>query len=233
MLDAQMNNAYIKKTIYDYLEDVKNDPPHLKNRITEVELEAIKAATGGGESTAFRREYLCEIITDSDTAIIPEFDDALKTKIVKDSPMPEQFESYVAMDIGYEDFHAVLFAYYDFVRNKLVIQDEIIVKGRDTNTEKLSKAIKQKERQLWRNSFGEVKSPYLRVCDDDMVNRKDLTELHGLYFTPAKKDGKQAAVNEVRIRLVGDYIEINPRCANLITQLESGIWANFRDGSNR
>jgi len=231
MLDAQMNNAYIKKTIYDYLEDVKNDPPHLKNRITLVELEAIKAATGGGESVAFRREYLCETVTDSDTAIIPEFDDALKTKIVKDSPMPEQFESYVSMDIGYEDFHAVLFAYYDFVRNKLVIQDEIIIKGRDTNTEKLSKAIKQKEHQLWINSFGEVKSPYLRVCDDDMVTIKDLTELHGLYFTPAKKDGKQAAVNEVRIRLVGDYIEINPRCANLITQLESGIWANFRDGS--
>jgi hypothetical protein len=230
MLDAQNNGAYIKKSIYDYLDDVKDDPPHLKNRIPREELDAIKAATGGEDSVAFRREYLCHILTDANSAVVPEFE-KIKESVLGDSKIPAQYHSYVSIDFGYEDFHGVLFAYYDFVKGKLVVIDEILVKGKDCNSEQLSKLIKNKERVLWQNEFGEPIPVYRRVADDDMVTIKDLNELHNLYVIPTKKDQKQAAVNELRVRLVGGYVEINPRCEKLITQLESGIWANYRDGS--
>lgn len=229
--EAQFNGAFIKKTIYDYLEDVKNDPPQLRDRITREELEDIKLASGGEDSVEFRREYLCDILVDTDAAIIPEFTEKLKQEVVKVSKKPDFYDAYVSLDIGYNDFHAALFAYYDFTRNVLVIEDEILVRGRDTNTAKLAAAIKEKESILWRNEFNETKKPYLRVADDDMVTIKDLQELHNITFIPTKKDDKQAAVNEGRIRLAAGHIEINPRCANFITQLESGIWANYRDGS--
>jgi hypothetical protein len=44
------------------------------------------------------------------------------------------------MDIGGKDFTVVLFAYYDFLKNTVVIEDEYILKEKQ-NSEKIKKAI--------------------------------------------------------------------------------------------
>ena len=232
MREAQINGSFIKKTIYDYLEDVKNDPYHLRTRITPEIVEEFMIASGGKDSTEWRREYQCEILVDAQAAIFPEFNTKLKADVVVQSARPPFFDSYVSLDIGYNDFHAVLFAYYDFKRNKLVIEDEIFIQGRNTNSELLANSIKAKERALWHDEqTGDPIKPYLRVADDDMITLNDLQQLHGILFIATKKDNKEGAVNEARVRLSGGYIEINPRCEKLILQLESGIWGSHRDGS--
>lgn len=232
MREAQLMGSFIRKTIYDYLEDVKNDPPHFRDRITPEIVEEFKAASGGAESSNWRREYICEILTSDDVAIVPEFSAKLKEDIVKKAQLPPHYDSYVSLDIGYTDFHAALFAYYDFKRNKLVIQDELLIQGRNTNSKKLAEEILKKEKALWSDPIdGVAKTPYMRIADDDMVTLNDLQQLHGITFIPTKKDNREASINELRIRLAGGYIEIDPRCENLLLQLEAGTWAKARDGS--
>ena len=233
MLQAQLQGSFIQKTIYDFLEDVKNDPPEKRNRITPEEVEEIKQASGGEDSTDFQREYLCRILVDQAVAIIPEFTPAKKREIVVPSNLlvrPAFYDCYVSMDLGWNDFHGILFAYYDFKRRMLVIEDEILVRGRNINTQKLAYLIKEKEKQLWTNEFDETKKPYLRVSDNEMLTVQDLNTQHGLDFVPTDKNNKNAAVNQTRIAIASNNVEISDNCKNLIIQLESGIWATDRMG---
>jgi hypothetical protein len=112
----------------------------------------------------------------------------------------------------------------------LVIEDEILVRGRNINTQKLAYLIKEKEKQLWTNEFDETKKPYLRVSDNEMLTVQDLNTQHGLDFVPTDKNNKNAAVNQTRIAIASNNVEISDNCKNLIIQLESGIWATDRMG---
>jgi hypothetical protein len=231
--EAVLNNSYIKRTIVDYLEDVKNDPPFFKNRIPAAKVEKIKKAKGEN-STTWRREYMCEIIKDSSDAIIPEFNEDLASQIVKDVEMASQYDSYTSLDLGWEDNHAALFGYYDFKSARLIIVDEILVKGKDTNTQSLTEAIKIKESILWRDPISnEPIEPYMRVADDDMITIGDMQQLHGITFQPTRKDNKEAVVNEARIKLASHQILISPKCVKLIHQLKTGTWNKNRKSFNR
>jgi hypothetical protein len=65
-LEAELNNAYIKKTILDALEDIKNDPDHFKKRLNPQIIDEIMISQGGANSTSWRREFLC---VDEDTLV--------------------------------------------------------------------------------------------------------------------------------------------------------------------
>jgi hypothetical protein len=233
--EAQFNDAYVKKTIYDWYNDTRNDPPELRDRITLETIEDLKKAAGGEDSSSWLREYMCQIISDGTDSIFPEFlDPALRRDITRENEMPEICDKYVSLDLGWHDYHAALFAFYDFRKNKLIIQDEIFMQGKNTNTALLASIIKQKEAALWTHpDTGELMQPFMRVADDDMITLNDLEQLHGVSFTPTKKDNKESAINEARIRLAAKDIEISPNCKNLLVQLESGIWARGRDGQTK
>lgn len=231
--EAILNNSYIKKTIMDFLRDVENDPPFFKNRITRERVEKIKKSRGENSST-WRREYMCEIIKDSNDSIIPEFTDELAKHIVQEVEMASQYDAYTSLDLGWEDNHAVLFGYYDFRTARLIILDELLVKGKDTNTQVLSENIKVKESTLWRDPISnDPIEPYMRVADDDMITIGDMQQLHGISFQPTRKDNKEAVVNEARIKLASHQIVIHPRCTKLIHQLTTGTWNKNRKTFNR
>lgn len=230
MKQAQMEGSFVKKTIYDWYNETRNDPVEFRDRITAETIEDMKQAVGGEFSSDWRREYMVEMIIDAETAIFPEFDAKLKSEIIVANPRPAKYDPYVSLDFGWGDYHAVLFAFLDFKRNKLVIEDELFVQGKTTNTQKLSNMIKEKELELWGdpNQFGVA--PYLRIADDDMITLNDMQQLHNLTFLPTKKDNRDVSVNEARIRIGSGDVEINPRCEKLIFQLETGTWAKGRDG---
>jgi hypothetical protein len=223
MKDALYHGSYCKITLPDYLEAVKLDPPHFKNRIPSDEVEDIKKMT---DEISWRREYLCELITSENDAIFPEFTENIQRECILDViQKPSHYHPYTSIDFGFRDNHAILFAFYDFKNNKIIIEDEILIKGQETNTSKLAQMIKEKEDVLWYNKVDAVSIPvYLRVADDNMIVIKDLEELHNLSCVPTKKDDKQAAINDVRIKIASKQIVINPRCKNLIFQIKSGVW---------
>lgn len=209
--EAEMENRYIKKTIYD------------NPRLTPQDIERIALTAGGVNSVNFRREYLVEIITSEEDAIVPEFTKELQSSIIKDHPRPSHFDAYIAMDIGGRDFTAVLFGYYDFLNAKLIIEDEFVMTYRQTS-DVLAKNINEKEFELWRG-----KTPYLRIADNNnIILLNDLTIRHGMTFIPTAKDNFDAALNNMRTMIKSGKIIINPRCKRLISHLEGGIWNKAR-----
>lgn len=170
-------------------------------------------------STTFRREYLCEFITDSDLQIIPEWQD----KYAQEYPTDEYrvfYHNYVGMDLGTKDFTACIFGYYDFRKATLVIEDEFKMNGPQMNTQLLVGEIKAKEKNLW----GEA-PVFRRVSDNNNLHLlQDMSSIHNLHFIATNKDTLEAMINEVRLLVQAGRIIINPRCKQLIGCLKYGVW---------
>jgi len=180
---------------------------------------------GGRKNPKFRAEYLCEIVRDSEKTVIPEFDDEAEVEIVTDKyERPKYFDYYLAMDIGGKDFTVILLAYYDFLKNAVVIEDEVVIRERQ-NSSKIAESIKQKIETL----YGE-KSPYLMFADNNnIILLNDLHLQSGLHFIPTRKDNKEAAINTVRLKILNREIIIHPRCKTLIYHLKHASWAKRGD----
>ncbi len=216
---AELEGAYVKLDIY-------TNP-----RITPDDIHRMIDEIGGTDSTTFRRECLCEFVTDSDLAIIPEWKDSY----IQDLPRDEfykYYHKYVGMDLGVKDLTAMLYGYYDFKRASLVIEDEDQMNGPSMNTLLLKGAIIQKEKELWANDqtprdYNNNPVPFRRVSDNNWpILIQDLSSLHNLTFIETNKDNLEAMINEVRLMVQAGQLIINPRCKKLIGCLKHGVWDN-------
>jgi hypothetical protein len=206
-------------------------------------------------STFWRREYMAEFVTEESRAAIPAWTPEVAEACVIDYQRPEYRDHYDALDLGYNDGHGVLFMFWDFVAQKLVVEDEIYLRHKDTDT--LATAIKQKEREL----YGELKydgtllgatdwdelpeyarnyiharapkQPYLRVSDNDLLVLSDISQRHGLTFLPTRKDDKANAVDDLNIAVRRGQIAIHPRCRQLQRQMFTTVWDKPRRGWER
>lgn len=234
---AELRGHYTKRTIYDnpritkarIIKFMKETDPTL----TDEQAEAFYELKSGPNNSTWRREYMAEFMTDQDLAIVPEFDEDAKKEIVVDHlERPQFFDSYVSMDVGFNDFTVVLFAYWDFLKGKLVVEDEVVM-NRETHkvgmtSQLLANEIKAKEIILWNH-----KKPYLRISDIDLILISDLQQMHGLTFIPTRKDNKEAAINTLRNMVKQRKIIIHSRCKVLIAHLEEAIWNKQRTQFDR
>lgn len=223
--EAKLEGCYVEQTIYDVLDAIKDDPEHLRSHLDAEQVEILKELSGGSESSTWQREFLCKIISDVDSMVIPEFTKELQSKIIIENKRPAYYDTYTSMDPGVTDNTGVLFAYLDFNQAKLVIEDEYLVNGNKVNSSHIAQEITYKERKLWTDESGMFRGVYMRISDNEPILLNDLSQLHGLVFIPSAKDDKSAAINNLRIKLSQGQILINPRCKNLIFQLESAVWA--------
>lgn len=216
LIRARIEKAAIEKTIFD------------NPRLTRQDIDDLAKAQGGYDSIGFKREYLIQIIKDENKSIVPEFD-SVKSKIIKEWKRPPFYDTYVSMDVGLKDLTVVLFGYFDFKANKLVIEDEFVINGQKLTHQALAEGIKQKEMKNFSDPFtGEVKEPTLRVSDNNLVLIQDLYRQYSLYFIPTKKDDADAALHDMRTKIKDEMIIIHPRCETLIRHLEGGVWNGKR-----
>lgn len=219
---ARASGSYIHKTVYE------------NTRLPPEELQKIIESCGGVTSIAFRREYMAEFLTDTERAIVPEFTQELQAKIVKEWPRPPFYDTYSAMDVGMKDLTVVLFAYFDFKANKLIIEDEFVINGQKFTTDVLASNIREKEAFNFTDKItGEQKEPYKRVSDNNLLLIQDLYRLHGIIFQPTKKDDADLALNNMRMLLKDGNIIIHPRCKTLISHLDSGTWNKAKTSFDR
>ncbi len=212
---AELNGVLTKKTIHD---NPLLDPQQVQRIIKEM---------GGENSPQFRREYLCEVIREEENVLFPEFDDELEKEIVKEWPRPPFFDSYVSMDLGYKDLTVLLFGYYDFRADKVIIEDEIVLSGKEIQLPKLTESILKKEHELWVDPLtGENRPPYLRVSDINYIVTQEISRISNgeVYFVPTKKDDNESALNNLRVMLATKKIIINPRCKTLIRHIRNCKW---------
>lgn len=218
---AELDGSLIMKTVLD------------NPRITKQDIDELIEELGGIDSDATQRELFCKIIKDSTTFVIPEFTDQLQAEIIRDWPRPPFYDCYVGMDLGGKDLTAVIFGYYDFRNDKIIIEDEIIMDFRKqgNHLKKLTQSIMDKEQELYTNIYtNEVKKPTLRVSDIDYIVTNEIQTIsnYQVVFQPAKKDDKDSAINNLRMMLSNKKIIIHPRCKVLVQHLKNVKWKKDR-----
>jgi len=197
--------------------------------LTPEVIEELKADYPTGENDpAYRREYLCDIIRDKDSVVIPEFTPEKEMEVVKAWERPPHYDAYTSGDVGFRHLTVYLFAYYDFKKATIVIEDELVMNGPEMTTEKLAAEIRKKEEANFfiTKDDGEIepKAIYMRVMDNELILLNDLNRLHNLSFLPTQKDNKEAQINNVRMMISNNQIAINPKCKHLIYHLKGASW---------
>ena len=186
----------------------------------ETILEYIKES-GGMESTNTRREYFCEDVVDTELAVIPEFNDAKEKRISFEFDRPQYFELYGSLDPGFRNYTGYVLGYYDFLEGVIKIEGEVLLNKKPTP--EIAEAIREVEDRLFPNQ-----KVYVRYSDTEPQVICDLGRYHDLMFTPTRKDGKEARINELRKVILDEKIYIHPRCKNLIMHLKTAIWNDQR-----
>lgn len=211
---AEFEGGYCKLTIYDNpMVDAKT-------------IQRLMDESGGPDSSTWQREYLAERVLDSNLAIIPEWKDEYVQDVPRDEYYPF-YHKYDAMDLGVSDNTAVIFGYYEFLKGRLVIEDEYIINGPLLTTELLQSEIRSKEKELrWEELIpAGQKVPYLRVSDsNNPLLLQDLSYLHGVHFTPTDKGTLEEMINALRMMVNRGQIIIHPRCKHLKGCLKYGVW---------
>lgn len=230
---AKMENAFALKTIYDAVEDsVQLEKPRLTLEIVQ---DLAKQYPEGENDVEFLREYMCKQETDKNLAVLPEFNEEVREDIVVSWPKPDFFDPYVSMDIGGRDLTAILFAYYDFQNDVLVIEDEFSISGNTFTSQDIVDEIRRKEQTYFVSPFDSTYiKPKLRVSDNNNpILLQDLSIKHGITFSTTRKDEKRAAINALRMEIKNRKIIINPRCTNLVHHMEAAIWSKSKDEFQR
>lgn len=190
---------------------------------TPEKIEEWKKEAGGEDSATWQREYLVQFVIDSKRAVIPEFM-AHRDAIIKTALGPAFNYPLVGFDVGTKDATAGVFGYWDFERAKLIIQDELWLRGEDVRTDVIAAEVQRMEKELWQD-----KDVRFRVVDVDLRLIQDLSSIYGIVFRPVGKDSLEAMVSTVRELVHDEKIEIDPKCSRLIKSLGSAIWTKRRD----
>lgn len=214
-VEAEMNNAYYTKTIYDNTS--------LKKSI----IKEYMKESGGETSITWKVEYLCMFVIDEEKALVPEWN----SDYVMDVPHPDlypHYHKYTSLDLGVKrDFTVILVAYYDFSQACLVVLDEWA--GKNMVSLDIVNAMKEKEAKYFTNGI-----VYRRVADsDNPLLLNDLCSLHNLPIIPTSKTVLESMVNNLRSWINDGRIVVHPRCKMLIQTLEQGVWADTVLGNQR
>ncbi len=218
-IKARKENAYVEL-------DIHQNPMVTDEMVKEYRAECLT-------DTDWQREYLCKFVTDQTLAIIPEAKDYDFT-VSNDADNYSRYHKYVSMDLGVRDLNVTLFAYYDFLRAKLVIEREHVMSGPEMTTPKLHQAVADIELDLWKDDQGKAITPYKRVADNNNpLLLLDLGSIHGMFFHSTSKDDLHAMVNTMRVWFQRKRIEIDPSCKTLIDSIKYGIWNEQRSAFGR
>lgn len=175
---------------------------------------------GGAHTTTWRREYLNEIVVDETLAVVPEWDSKYAVAN-KRGPLFQYFHKYCSADWGVRDKTALLWAYYDFPRAKLVIESEYTCSGTKSTTRNIAETIKAREELL---GYSKV---YQRPADNnELILLQDLANEFQIHFAPTTKDTLAAMVNEVRLWVQRGRLEVSPSCTELLACLEFAVYAD-------
>lgn len=195
---------------------------------TPEERERLLQSCGGEDTVAWKREALCQNITDESKAVCPEFA-KVKENIVVKSEKPGYAFHFIGADFGFHDMTAILFAFWDFIRSKLIIEHEEV--GTNWGTAETARRIKDFS-ATWLREQPHAASTR-RWADATPQELYDLEHDHSLFFNAVEKYDKWAALAAMRSAIATERIIIDPSCKVLQFQLENGIFNKTRKDFDR
>lgn len=206
--------------------------------LTYKDIKRIEDEMGGRESTQFQREYLCKRVAEASRMLVPEFDGACVQEALRNQYFPFWIK-FSALDSGVRDLTTALWAYYDFHSAKLLIEDELVLGGKDVLTKTIFSRTREIEGHL---EYSKVR----RAADNNnLILIQDLNQLaheakiesgHGdasVHWVPTRKDSVEASINLVRTWFNADRLVIHPRCKHLIGTLKTALWNKQRTDFQR
>lgn len=177
---------------------------------------------------SYLREWMAEDVVDTNYAVIPEWS-RFADGLTVDFTVPAHFDAYVGADLGYKDGTGFVFAYIDHARQKLCVQDTLLMK-RQTTLANVD-AAKAMETRLWGD-----RRPTSRVGDGGGQGKQilvDITVTHGYPIIPASKTSKDIMVMSLRRLVQEQRLWVHPRCVDLLDQLRNTVWNEPRTGFER
>ena len=215
--DAEEDGSLIKKTIYD--------SPRFGEEFIEENILKDYRSLGGKNSIEFRREYMCERIADASKLVIPEANKEKLAEIVATLPRPDFYNIYEAFDWGVKDSNGGLFGYINYDTQQLVIEEEMLYHDSTSTTYDIAKKIIAAEQITWGE---ELRQKIQRYADNNLQIINDMSLNFNLQMMATNKDNLAAQVQKVRHLLSNGQIIINPKCVNLIEQIQSAQWNSTR-----
>jgi hypothetical protein len=183
--------------------------------VTPEQIKQFCKAAGGENSTDWLREYMCKWVGDENSLVVPEFDTEAKRDLIQVWERPAFFRPFVIGDPGMKDKTGLLFGYTDFLKQKAVVEAELLLTR--ANTRRIAAEVQAKEHEL-----GYVNT--IRLFDDPGKRlTADLTDM-GLLSMPAVKDKRDASIALLRSMISGRGFIIHPDCTKLVEQLESAVY---------
>lgn len=196
--EAKLYGAFFKFTIDD------------NKQLTSDQYEACVRRSGGRDSIEFRREYMCEIVRDTNLVVVPAFDRMLH---VKQFEIPEHCFPSVTIDWGgVRDLTVGLLHTYDYMNDMDLIWAEKVFPA-NTATDIAVTSLRQFE--------GKYK--VTRYADVPGQLQVDLNAMGYEILAPVKQDW-QAGINFMNGRFAQNKVAIHPSCKFLIESLQSGIF---------
>ena len=208
------------------------------------------------KSTAFRREFLAEDVTEESRAALPAWNELVAKELIAEWPMPQFYDGYEGHDAGItNDPHASLFAVYNPADARLYIVDEIEERSAVTTIQAWADKVKAKETALygttaWNGTLASLidakdlaslpeflrnkvharapTQPYMRVGDPAQGICRDLSVDHGLAVVPTEKHEKAIEIDNLNQLIVDRRLRIHPRCTRFIEQLYTTLWDTSR-----
>ena len=213
--EAEASGSFSEFTIYD------------NPRMSEKDIQESIKECGGEDSTEFKREYLCQFVTEEERAIVPEWND---TYIFKGSLRDEYFQYYekiVAVDTGFNDKTVLLYGYYDFQNARVVIEAESVLIGHTVTAENVYNEYSSTIEKL---GYKDIKH---RADSNDKIFWNDFGSKYGVYFNSTSKDSLNAMVSKLRTMVGSARVYVSEACTELTGCLKNGIWNKNRSAFDR
>lgn len=173
----------------------------------------------------WQREYMCRWIIDSTRIAVPEWQNDFK-KPYKRDVFYQFYHHYIGIDWGSRDFTALVFATWDFKRAKLLVEGELTFSGNQVRSDKIAESINIMKLKLW----GEDAQIYRMISDSaDPILINELNGHPGMNCTPVYKEKSlEAMLNQFRILVGTEKIEVAPTCPMVLSNLKSAVWDKQR-----
>lgn len=193
---TQANGHYVCLTI----DDISDLPREERQRMMD--------EVGGEYGVEAQREFFCRLIIDQTLALTPEFDEK---RHVKDAVRPIHTKYWVSGDTaGLRDKDVFHLWCYDFARAKYLCIDERSF-PLNTPTSTIVAEVLRMEGGL----------KVTRHVDAPGRTQIDMMA-QGFAAALPRKDELHATINQVRLALTQDRVEIDPKCKLLIATLKTG-----------
>lgn len=178
-------------------------------------------------SPEWKREMLCEHISDPTRLVIPEFEEGSD---IRDSyDRPKYFYPLIVADGGYVDYFACLFGYVDFLAAKLIVEDSIVVNRKHMG--ELNDLIVEKRSILYGipevSDDGKLKVTFpvkpRQYADMKPIEIATFDGQYKMFFEPAENHDPDSQIAFLRDKIAKRQVIILKKNEALIRQLKNAI----------